>query len=164
MCYKKYEVTRPELTDEYTDVDYVLTTRELSKMIKQAGINLAKLEDRDFDNPLGSSTGAGTIFGATGGVLEAALRTVSSWVTGDDSDVNLDFTEVSGLEGIKEETLNIGGKEVRVAAASGLGKTRHVLDKIESGENKYDIIEIMACPGGCIAGVGVNYIIIEFVR
>ncbi|MDL2211789.1 [FeFe] hydrogenase, group A [Erysipelotrichaceae bacterium OttesenSCG-928-M19] len=154
---KKFEAAREELSvDGLADVDAVITTRELGSMIKEAGINYLGLEDEDFDHPLGESTGAAAIFGATGGVLEAALRTAAGWLT-NDSAPTLDYKDVRGLEGIKEATLKINDLELKVAAASGLGNTRTLLEKIESGENEYDVIEIMACPGGCIAGGGQPY-------
>ena len=154
---KKYESALPEeMTYEIRDVDYVLTTRELAKMIKEGSMDLRHLPDEEFDNPLGQSTGAGVIFGGTGGVLEAALRTVYEKVTGKQlEDVN--FTAVRGLTGIRETSIDLDGRIVRVAAVSGLGNTRKVLEKIESGEAKYDIIEIMACPGGCVNGGGQPY-------
>lgn len=154
---KKYEAARPELSVEaQSDVDCVVTTRELALMIKEAGINYMQLEDSDFDNPLGESTGAAQIFGTTGGVLEAALRTVAAWL--DEKEFpELDYKAVRGLEGIKEATLDIAGTTVKVAAAHGLGQARKLLEKIESGENDYHVIEIMACPGGCIAGGGQPY-------
>lgn len=154
---KKYEAARPELSvEEASDVDIVITSREFAKMVKEGGINYLGLEDQDFDNPLGESTGAAQIFGATGGVLEAALRTVASWLN-DTSNVSLNYTEVRGLQGIKEANLTIAGKEIKVAAAHGLGEARKLLEKVEANENQYDIIEIMACPGGCIAGGGQPY-------
>lgn len=154
---KKYEAARSELeTEGYQDVDLVITTREFARMVKEAGISYMELEDEEFDNPLGNSTGAGQIFGTTGGVLEAALRTVSSWL-GDDSEKTLKFESVRGLDGIKEATIMAGDREVRVAATHGLGNAKALLEKIESGENEYDVIEIMACPGGCIAGGGQPY-------
>ena len=154
---KKYEAARPELSnDNIQDVDSVITTRELALMIKEAGLNYLNLDDSHFDSPLGESTGAAQIFGATGGVLEAALRTVNGWLT-DDKPGTLDFKAVRGLEGIKEATVNVAGTELKVAAASGLGNARKLLEKIESGENEYHVIEIMACPGGCIAGGGQPY-------
>lgn len=154
---KKYEAARSELeTEGHQDVDLVITTREFARMVKEAGISYLELEDEEFDNPLGNSTGAGQIFGSTGGVLEAALRTVSSWL-GDDSDKSLKFESVRGLDGIKEATIMAGDREVRVAATHGLGNAKALLEKIESGENMYDVIEIMACPGGCIAGGGQPY-------
>lgn len=154
---KKYEADRPELSvDEKDDVDAVITTRELASMIKEAGINYLALEDQDFDNPLGESSGAAQIFGATGGVLEAALRTVAAWLS-EEKLPSLDFNAIRGLEGIKEAEIKIGDQTIRVAAASGLGNARKLLEKIESGENEYHVIEIMACPGGCIAGGGQPY-------
>ena len=154
---KKYEAARSELiNDDMENVDAVITTRELAEMIREAGINYMALEEEEFDHPLGESTGAAAIFGAPGGVLEAALRTVAGWLT-DDKMPSLDFKEVRGLEGIKEATLDIAGTKVRVAAASGLGNARTLLEGIESGKNNYDVIEIMACPGGCIAGGGQPY-------
>jgi NADH-quinone oxidoreductase subunit G len=155
---KKYEAARPEFsTNGIPDVDYVLTTRELVKMFAVAGINIANLPDDDFDNPLGESTGAGAIFGASGGVLEAALRTAYEWITKKElKDVN--FQNVRGLEGVKEVTIYIDGIPVNVAVASGLGNARKILEKIQSGQSKYHIIEIMACPGGCINGGGQPYI------
>ncbi len=154
---KKYEAGRPEhQTGGVRDVDYVITTRELSKMLKEAGIDLRHMPDEEFDNPLGESTGAGVIFGVTGGVLEAALRTVYEEVTGQElADVN--FTAVRGLKDVREATINLGGKTVNVAAASGLGNARKILENIEKGTSKYDVIEIMACPGGCVNGGGQPY-------
>ncbi|MDR1781445.1 MAG: [FeFe] hydrogenase, group A [Bacilli bacterium] len=154
---KKYEASREELSvDGLQDVDAVLTTRELAEMIKEAGINYVGLEEEEYDHPLGESTGAAAIFGATGGVLEAALRTAQGWLT-DDKATNIDFKDVRGLEGIKEATIKINDLELKVAAASGLGNARKLLEKIESGENEYHVIEIMACPGGCVAGGGQPY-------
>ena len=154
---KKYEAALPaEQTYGIRDVDLVLTTRELAKMIKEGSMDLRHLPDEEFDDPLGRSTGAGVIFGGTGGVLEAALRTVYEKVTGKVlEDVN--FTAVRGLAGIRETEIDLDGRKVRVAAVSGLGNTRKVLEKIESGEEKFDIIEIMACPGGCVNGGGQPY-------
>jgi len=154
---KKYEAARPELSvDEKDDVDIVITTRELALMIKEAGIDFMQLSDKEFDSPLGESTGAGTIFGTTGGVLEASLRTVNAWLGGEENP-ELNYNCVRGMEGVKECTINLGGKELKVAAAHGLGNARALLEKIESGENEYGVIEIMACPGGCIAGGGQPY-------
>lgn len=153
---KKYEADRPELGAEHSDVDLVITTREFAQMCKEAGINYMGLEDSEFDNPLGESTGAGQIFGATGGVLEAALRTAAAWLE-EKEPVSLDYKDVRGLEGIKEAQITVAGKDLRVAAASGLGNARKLLEKVEAGENQYDVIEIMACPGGCIAGGGQPY-------
>ena len=151
---KKYEAARPEhCSSGARDVDHVLTTRELAKMFKEAGIDLRYLEDEEFDNPLGESSGAGVIFGATGGVLEAALRTAYEMATGQTLE-NVNFTAVRGLQGLKETTIDLGGKELHVAAVSGLGNARVLLEKIRRGESKYHVIEIMACPGGCINGGG----------
>jgi iron-only hydrogenase group A len=159
---KKFECNRPEMNDSgYKDVDYVLTTRELAKMIKEAGIDFCNLEDGTYDNPMGEYTGAATIFGATGGVMEAALRTAYELVTGKTLE-NLDFVAVRGLEGIKEATIPIDGiGDVKVAVAHGLGNARKLMEKIKHGDADYHFIEIMACPGGCIGGGGqpipVNY-------
>ncbi len=151
---KKFEAQRPELSAEgHADVDVVLTTRELARMIKEAGIDFRNLEDRQFDDPMGEATGAGVIFGATGGVMEAALRTVSEVVTGKSFD-NVEYTAVRGIEGIKEATVDIGEMKVKAAVASGLGNARKLLDAIRAGEAKYDFVEIMACPGGCVNGGG----------
>ena len=130
--------------------------RELSKMFKEAGIDLRYLEDEAFDNPLGESTGAGNIFGVAGGVLEAALRTVYETVTGKElQDVN--FTAVRGLQGVKEVQIDLGGKTLNVAASSGLGNARTILNNVKEGRSQYHVIEIMACPGGCINGGGQPY-------
>ncbi|MCE5276228.1 MAG: [FeFe] hydrogenase, group A [Deltaproteobacteria bacterium] len=152
---KKFECQRDELCDSgFQDVDYVLTTRELGRMIKQAGIDFVNLPDGDYDNPLGEYTGAGTIFGASGGVMEAALRTVYAVVTGQNLE-DLNVTPVRGLEGVKEASVNVGPLgEVKVAVAHGLGNARKLMDKIREGKADYAFIEIMACPGGCIAGGG----------
>jgi iron-only hydrogenase group A len=156
---KKYESKLPtEVTYGLQDVDYVLTTRELAKMIKEGSLDLRHMPDEEFDNPLGESTGAGVIFGGTGGVLEAALRTVYERVTGKElEDVN--FTSIRGISGVgvREAEIDLEGRKVRVAAVSGLGNARKLLEKIESGEEKFDIIEIMACPGGCVNGGGQPY-------
>lgn len=154
---KKYEAAQPnEETYGIRDVDYVLTTREVAKMLKEGSVNLYTIQEEEFDNPLGQATGAGVIFGAAGGVLEAALRTVYEKKTGKKlEDVN--FVAVRGLQGIRETSVDLDGRMVHVAAVSGLGNARMVLEKIESGESKYDIIEIMACPGGCVNGGGQPY-------
>jgi NADH-quinone oxidoreductase subunit G len=154
---KKYEAQRPEHeTEGVRDVDYVITTRELAKMFKEGGIDLRYMDDEEFDNPLGESTGAGVIFGATGGVLEAALRTVYEEVTGKEL-TNVDFTAVRGLKDVREAVIDLDGRQVRVAAGSGLGNARKILEKVEKGTSQYDVIEIMACPGGCINGGGQPY-------
>ncbi len=153
---KKFEADRPEMSASgYPDVDVVLTTRELAQMIKEAGIDFMSLEDSDFDDPMGNASGAGVIFGTTGGVMEAALRTVADVLTGESAPVEaIEYTAVRGIEGIKEATVNVAGKEIRLAVASGLGNARALLDKIRAGEADYDFIEIMACPGGCVNGGG----------
>lgn len=151
---KKYEANRPELTSSgYADVDYVLTTREMARMFKQGGIRLDNLPDEDYDDPLGISTGAGVIFGATGGVMEAALRTAYELVTEEELP-SLDFYEVRGMEGIKEAQVDLKGTNVKVAVAHTLANARKILDKIKEGQADYHFIEIMTCPGGCIGGGG----------
>jgi len=154
---KKYEAALPsEETYGIRDVDIVLTTRELAKMLKEGSVDLRHIQEEEFDNPLGVSTGAGIIFGGTGGVLEAALRTVYEKSTGRElEDVN--FTEVRGISGTKEAEVTVGDRVVRVAAVSGLGNARKILEKIQNGTGKYDVIEIMACPGGCVNGGGQPY-------
>lgn len=151
---KKFEVKRDdENAAGVPDVDVSLTTRELARMIKKAGIMFENLPDEKFDDPLGVSTGAAVIFGATGGVMEAALRTAAEWVGGTTlEDVN--FKEVRGIEGVKEATYQIGELTVNVAVASGLANAKKVLDKVKSGEANYHFIEIMGCPGGCVNGGG----------
>jgi len=151
---KKYEAARDEFAPNgIRDVDMVISTRDLGNMIKEAGIQFDDLEESEFDNPLGESTGAAIIFGATGGVLEAALRTAADWLSDEPLD-SVDFTAVRGLSGIREATVTIAGREIRAAIASGLGNARHLLEQIQRGEVKYEAIEIMACPGGCINGGG----------
>ncbi len=135
------------------DVDVALTTRELGRMIERAGINFTALPDEKFDAPLGTSTGAGVIFGATGGVMEAALRTAVETITGEELTA-LEFHDVRGIEGIKEASYNVAGNEIKVAVASGLAQARKLLDKIRAGEASYAFVEIMACPGGCVNGGG----------
>jgi NADH-quinone oxidoreductase subunit G len=154
---KKYEAALPnEQTYGIRDVDLVLTTREVAKMLKEGSIDLRYMPEEEFDNPLGQSTGAGVIFGSTGGVLEAALRTVYEKATGKElTDVN--FTSIRGLQASREASIDLNGRTVRVVAVSGLGNTRKILEKIESGEEHYDVIEIMACPGGCVNGGGQPY-------
>ena len=151
---KKYEVRREEMRQHgWLPVDISLTTRELGRMITRAGLLFQNLPDGEFDEMLGLSTGAATIFGASGGVMEAALRTVVEIVTNGEMKP-LDFTEVRGMTGIKEATYELPGKTVRVCAVSGLANAKKVLDGVKSGEMQYDFIEIMACPGGCINGGG----------
>ncbi|MCD6452756.1 MAG: iron hydrogenase small subunit [Dehalococcoidales bacterium] len=151
---KKFEALRPEMTDSgFQDVDYVLTTRELSRMIKEAGINFASLPDEPASELMGLYSGAGTIFGATGGVMEAALRTAYKLVTNKELE-NLDILPVRGLNGIKTATVDVDGLEVKVAVAHGLGNARKLLDEVRAGKSPYHFIEIMACPGGCVGGGG----------
>lgn len=152
---KKFEAVRPEMNSSgYRDVDAVLTTRELGRMIKQAGIDFTSLPDEPFDAPMGQYTGAATIFGATGGVMEAALRTVYTVLAGK-SLPDLDITPVRGLEGVKEAAVEIPlFGQVRVAVAHGLANARKIMDLVASGEAEYHFIEIMACPGGCVGGGG----------
>lgn len=152
---KKFERQREELAGTgYQDVDAVLTTRELARMIKEARIDFVKLPDSGFENPFGeAASGAGVIFGATGGVMEAALRTVSEVLTGKSFE-EVDYKEVRGTEGIKEATVKIGDMDVNVAVANGLGNARKLLERIRNGEADYHFIEIMGCPGGCVTGGG----------
>ena len=151
---KKFEARRPELgRNGMADVDAVITTRELARMIKEAGIDFVNLPDEDFDSLMGESTGASVIFGATGGVMEAALRTAYELITGKTlEDVN--FTAVRGMEGIKEATVKIGDLDVNVAVCSSTGKASELLDAIKRGEKQYHFIEVMGCPGGCVNGGG----------
>ncbi|MBQ4101918.1 MAG: iron hydrogenase small subunit, partial [Oscillospiraceae bacterium] len=151
---KKFEVTREDQAAAgVPDVDVALTTRELARMIRQAGLCFEDLPDEEFDNPLGIGSGAGTIFGATGGVMEAALRTAVETLTGEKL-AKLEFTDVRGTDGIKEATYEVGGLKVSVAVASGLANAAKVLDMVRSGEKDYTFIEFMACPGGCVNGGG----------
>ena len=151
---KKFERQRPEMMeDNLYDVDNVITTRELARMIKQANIEFEKLEDSNFDSPMGEASGAGAIFGTTGGVMEAALRTAQDTLTGKDLP-KIDFEQVRGGDGIKRATINIAGKDINVVAASGLANARTILEEIKSGKANYQFVEIMACPGGCIMGGG----------
>ena len=151
---KKFERQREEMVnDGLFDVDNVITTRELARMIKQANIEFTGLEDSEFDSPMGEATGAAAIFGTTGGVMEAALRTAQDTLTGEDLP-KIDFEQVRGGEGIKRATVNIAGKEIKVVAASGLANAREILEEIKSGKADYQFVEIMACPGGCVMGGG----------
>ena len=151
---KKFEVQREdEDAAGVPDVDVSITTRELARMINRAGILFKDLPDEEFDNPLGESTGAAVIFGATGGVMEAALRTAAEWVGGKPLE-SVDFKEVRGTDGVKEATYQVGDLTVNVAVASGLANARTVLERVRRGEANYHFIEIMACPGGCVNGGG----------
>ncbi len=149
---KKFEIGRDDQNAAgVPDVDYVLTTRELARMIRRAGLNFRAMPDEDFDNPLGLSAGAGDIFGATGGVMEAALRTAACWLTGEDKVI--EFTDVRGTDGIKRKTYNVAGTEIKVAVASGLANAKELLKSVQNGEEVH-FIEIMGCPGGCVNGGG----------
>lgn len=151
---KKFEAQRDELScDNLQDVDAVLTTRELAKMLKTSGIDFRNLEENDFDNPLGTASGAGDIFASSGGVMEAALRSVYYLLTGEELQ-NIDFESVRGIEGLKEATVPINDLNVKVAVVNSLGHARKLMEKIEKGEANYHFIEVMTCPGGCIAGGG----------
>ena len=151
---KKFEAIRPELSvNGLADVDEVITTRELAKMIKEAGIDFVNLPDEDFDSMLGESTGAGVIFGATGGVMEAALRTAYEVVTGKTLE-DVEFHAVRGIEGVKEASIQVGDVTVNVAVAHGTANAAKLLDSVRKGEKTYHFIEVMGCPGGCVTGGG----------
>lgn len=151
---KKFESQRPELkVDGFPDVDAVLTTRELVEMIKSSGINFASLEENDFDNPFGTASGAGDIFASSGGVMEAALRTAYFLITGEELQ-NIDFHAVRGIEGIKEAIIPVKDLNIKIAVVNSLSQARKLMDKIKNGEADYHFIEVMTCPGGCIAGGG----------
>ena len=152
---KKFEIGRDDQSAAgVPDLDYTMTTRELARLIERCGINFKELPDEAFDDPMGESTGAAVIFGATGGVMEAALRTAVWKLTGETNDSPLEFKEVRGVEGIKEATYEVAGISVKVAVASGLSNARVIMDKIRAGEADYTFVEIMACPGGCVNGGG----------
>jgi NADH-quinone oxidoreductase subunit G/NADP-reducing hydrogenase subunit HndD len=151
---KKYEASRPEMASSgYRDVDYVLTTRELGRMLREAGINFSALPEEEYDGPLGLSTGAAAIFAATGGVMEAALRTAYEVITGQEL-ACLDFEAVRGLAGVKQSEVDAAGLKIRVAVTNGLANAKKVLDEIVAKKADYHFIEIMCCPGGCIGGGG----------
>ena len=150
---KKFEAARPEMeVNGIRDVDIVITTRELSQMIYDMGLDFTILHDSEFDNPFGEATGAGHIFGVTGGVMEAALRTVVDILNGTSTD-SFEYSTVRGLEGIRIAKVKAGNLELRAAVAHGLGNARKLMDAIRAGE-KFDFVEIMACPGGCVNGGG----------
>jgi NADH-quinone oxidoreductase subunit G/NADP-reducing hydrogenase subunit HndD len=155
---KKYEATRPEFSvdGKHPDVDVVITTRELGKMFRQMGIDVNQLPEVPFDNPFGITTGAAALFGASGGVTEAALRTVSEIVNQKPLE-NLNFTSVRGMQGIKEAEVELGGANVKVAVSHSLGNARKLIEQVINGTSPYTFIEIMACPGGCIGGGGQPY-------
>ena len=152
---KKFEIGRDDQSAAgVPDVDIAITTRELSRMIMRAGLNFTALPDEDFDNPLGEDTGAAVIFGATGGVMEAALRTANDWLTGKDN-TDIDFTAVRGTMGLKQATVNINGSDIKVAVASGAGAAKVVMDRMKAGNpDGWTFVEIMGCPGGCVNGGG----------
>ena len=151
---KKFEIARPEFgRDGYRDVDANLTTRELARMIRQAGLDFVHLPEEEFDDMLGESSGAGVIFGVTGGVMEAALRTVVDVLTGEDMP-RLEYDDVRGLEGIKEATVNVNGTDIKVAIVHGTANAAKLLNAIRAGEKTYHFIEVMGCPGGCVTGGG----------
>ena len=152
---KKFEIGRADQSAAgVPDVDIAITTRELSRMIMRAGMHFDWLPDEEFDNPLGEDTGAAVIFGATGGVMEAALRTANDWLTGKDN-TDVDFTAVRGTQGLKEATVNINGSDIKVAVASGAGAAKYVMDTMKNGNpSGWTFVEIMGCPGGCVNGGG----------
>ncbi len=152
---KKFEIGRDDQSAAgVPDVDIAITTRELSRMIMRAGLNFTALPDEEFDNPLGEDTGAAVIFGATGGVMEAALRTANDWLTGKDN-TDIDFAAVRGTQGLKQATVNINGSDIKVAVASGAAAAKVVMDKLKAGNpDGWTFIEIMGCPGGCVNGGG----------
>jgi len=151
---KKYEIRRPELElGDFASVDLVITTNELAGMIREAAISFESLPDEDFDSLMGESSGAGALFGTTGGVIEATIRTASEWHTGKKPD-EITFTELRGLKGLREATVDFGGTDIKIAIAHGLGNARKLLEDIRDGKSMYHAIEIMACPGGCVGGGG----------
>ena len=154
---KKFEARRPEMNSSgYQDVDAVLTTRELGRMLRHCGIDFDLLPEGEYDDPLGISTGAAAIFGATGGVMEAALRTVYEVVTGETME-QVEYHAVRGMEGVKSASVNMAGTEVKVAVAHGLAHAKEILESIKDGSSDYAFIEVMCCPGGCIGGGGQPY-------
>ncbi len=151
---KKFEVGREEMNENgLADVDISITTRELARMIERAGLKFVSLPDEEFDQPLGTDTGAAVIFGATGGVMEAALRTANDWLTGTSNDA-VEFHEVRGTAGLKEATYTINGVEIKVAVASGIANANYVMNQIKAGTAPWTFVEIMCCPGGCVTGGG----------
>ena len=153
---KKFEIGRPDQSAAgVPDVDIAITTRELARMIKKQGIDFLNLPDEKFDDPLGRSTGAAVIFGATGGVMEAALRTAYFALTNTELEGDaINFKQVRGTDGIKEATINVNGMDINIAVASGLKNANEILRRVKSGEANYHFIEIMCCPGGCVNGGG----------
>jgi len=155
---KKFEAKREELRTEWGAqlTDEVITTRELIWLAKCLGVDFAKLPDEEFDSPLGESSGAADIFGATGGVMEAALRTAYTKITGE-ACPNINFTQVRGVTGVKEAVLNIKGTDVKIAVSNGLNNAKTLLNRVIKDKSAYHLIEVMACPGGCVAGGGQPY-------
>ena len=150
---KKFEAAREELSyADRLDVDYVLSTRELANMLREAGINFNQLPDEDFDKVMGESSGAGVIFGTTGGVVEAAVRTAAAWMGNTSTDV--EYSQLRGVEGIREATIKVGDLDLKIGIANGLGNARTLLENIRDGKSEYHAIEIMGCPGGCVSGGG----------
>jgi NADH-quinone oxidoreductase subunit G len=167
---KKYEIVRSKemYASGRQDVDVSLTTRELIRMVRQAGLELGALPDEPADSPLGEYSGAGTIFGASGGVMEAALRTAHFLLTGEEME-ELEFSAIRGLQGVKQTQVDIGGREIRLAVAQGLGNVEEVLERVRraaqaGSEPPYHFIEVMACPGGCIGGGGQAWGVTDEVR
>ncbi len=150
---KKFEITRDDMAGAgVPDVDYSITAREVGEMIKRAGIRFSSLANEEFDSVMGKGSGAGTIFGVSGGVMEAALRTAADWLDGETDQIV--YEAVRGLNGVKEATVTLAGKDVHIAIVHGLANARQVMEKVEAGEVNYDFIEVMACPGGCVNGGG----------
>ena len=162
---KKAEAKRPQLCGDSgcPDVDVVITTRELARMIKEAGLDFVNLPEEKYDDPMGISSGAGLIFGSTGGVMEAALRTVFELVTGRELP-GVDFKDVRGLEGLKEATIDLDGTKVKIAVCHTLMQAREMMERVKAGTADYHFIEVMACPGGCISGGGQPQPINEEIR
>jgi iron only hydrogenase large subunit-like protein len=152
---KKFEAQRPELSSAtgVADVDAVITTRQLNRMMQIFGIEFGSLEEEDFDRPFGAPTGSGDIFAASGGVMESALRTAYHLLTGKDLE-KLDFEDVRGMSGVKEAAVTIGERTIRIAVANRLGNARQIAERVKQGNSPWDFIEIMACPGGCAGGGG----------
>ena len=156
---KKFEARREELTGRggVRDVDYVISTRELARMIREAGISFNSLPDEDFDDVMGESTGASVIFGTTGGVIEAAIRTAAAWLDKDNPSPQIEFHSLRGIDGIREAEVEIADIKLNIAIANGLGSARKLLTDIRDGKAQYHAIEIMACPCGCVGGGGQPY-------
>ena len=151
---KKFEALRPELAHAgVTDVDAVLTTRQFARLIRIFGIDFATLPEEEFDKPFGASTGSGDIFAASGGVMESALRSAYYLLTGKDLE-KLEFEPVRGMAGVKEASITIGDRELKIAVANRLGNARQIADRVKAGDSPWQFIEVMACPGGCAGGGG----------